>query len=306
MHKKDNQSHTRSLLILATNASVATATVLIIVKFAAWLITGALSILASLVDSLLDIAASIINMVAVRYSLKSPDEEHQFGHGKAEALAGLGQSAFIAGSAFFIIVQAIERFAKPQPIEAVGVGISIMGFSVFATLILLLIQRYVIKKTDSPAIKADSLHYATDLLTNISTIAAIILATNGWSGYDPLFAVGIACYVLYSAWTIGFDAVQNLMDRQLPKKIRDKICDIVLAHPEVQGMHDLRTRKSGRTKIIQLHIEFEDQMTLSMAHAVAKEVEKEIERAYPGSDIIIHQDPISKECRFKKEEVCRD
>lgn len=303
---RDKSSHTRSLLILATNASVATATLLIIVKFAAWLITGSLAILASLVDSLLDVAASIINMVAVRYSLKSPDDEHQFGHGKAESLAGLAQSAFIGGSAFFIIIQAIERFTKPMPIKDVEIGVWIMAFAVLATIILLLIQRHVVKHTGSTAIKADSLHYFTDLLTNVSTIIAILFAAKGWQGFDPLFALGIALYVLYSAWHIGFEAVHNLMDRQLPSRVRETICDIVLAHPKVLGMHDLRTRKSGQINIIQLHIEFDDQMELLEAHTIAKEVETKIEKEFPGSDIIIHEDPIGKSCKHKTDEPCDD
>jgi ferrous-iron efflux pump FieF len=303
---RDRADRTRSLLILATNASVATAALLIIVKFGAWLITGSLSILASLVDSLLDVAASIINMVAVRYSLKSPDDDHQFGHGKAESLAGLAQSAFIGGSAFFIIIQTIERFTKPQPIEDVAIGVWIMAFAILATTILLLIQRHVIKHTGSTAIKADLLHYSTDLLTNVSTIIAILLTAKGWHIVDPLFALGIALYVLYSAWNIGFEAVQTLMDRQLPARVRETICDIVLAHPKVLGMHDLRTRKSGQINMIQLHIEFDDQMELLMAHTIAKEVEAKIEKAFPGSDIIIHQDPIGKACKLKTDEPCVD
>lgn len=303
---RDRADRTGSLLVLATNASVATAALLIIVKFGAWLITGSLSILASLVDSLLDVAASIINMVAVRYSLKSPDDDHRFGHGKAESLAGLAQSAFIGGSAFFIVIQTIERFAKPQPIKDVAVGVWIMAFAILATTMLLLIQRHVVKHTGSTAIKADSLHYSTDLLTNISTMIAILLAAKGWHIVDPLFAFGIALYVLYSAWNIGFEAVQTLMDRQLPARVRETICDIVLAHPKILGMHDLRTRKSGQINMIQLHIEFDNHIELLKAHTIAKEVEAKIEKAFPGSDIIIHQDPIGKACKLKIDEPCAD
>jgi len=297
---------TRKLLILATNASVATATLLITVKFAAWLITGSLSILASLVDSLLDVAASIINLVAVRYSLKSADDDHAFGHGKAESLAGLGQAAFIAGSAFFIIIQAVERFTKPMPIKDVGIGVIIMAFAIAATLVLLFIQKHVIRRTGSAAIRADSLHYSSDLLTNISTIIAIWLAATGWPGLDPLFAVGIAVYVLYSAWKIGDDAIQTLMDRQLPDEVQQTICDIVAAHPQVIGLHDLRTRRSGQINIIQLHLEFDDQLPLIDVHTIAKEIEKNIEMTFPGSDITIHQDPTSTTRRFKGKDPCPD
>jgi len=283
------------LLRLATYASTATALLLIAVKFSAWLGTGSLAIMASLVDSLMDGAASFLNLLAVRYSLKSPDADHQFGHGKAESLAGLGQASFIAGSAIFLLIQAAGRLARPQPLHNLDLGIWVMAFAILATLLLLLFQGHVIRRTNSSAIRADALHYKTDLLTNTASMAALFFTATGFALFDPLCAVGIAGYILYSAWRIGRDAVEVLMDRELPAATRQAICDIALAHPTVLGLHDLRTRQSGPTFLIQLHLGLDRNLPLFDAHRVAKEVEAAIMAAFPQADVIIHQDPAAGE-----------
>ncbi len=279
------------LLRLATRASVITASLLIGVKFAAWLLTGSLSVLSSLVDSLLDVAASLINFFAVRYALTPADEEHRFGHGKAEYLAGLAQSTFIGGSALFLIMMSIDRLLHPQPLQKLGVGIGVMAFSIAATLILIGIQRYVIRRTDSVAIKADSLHYLTDLLTNAAIVLALLLSAFGWSGFDPLFALGIAMYILYSAWRIGYESVQMLLDRELPQDIQSRILAIAEGHDQVSSVHEMRTRQGGHTKFIQLHLVMNPDMSLTEAHRVADEVERAIRKEFKDADVIIHQDP---------------
>lgn len=287
-----NKSYdTATLLKLATYASTATAVMLIGVKCVAWLMTGSLSVMASLVDSLMDGAASLINLLAVRYSLKSADEDHQFGHGKAESLAGLGQACFIAGSAIFLLMQTAERLKHPQPLQEISIGLWIMFFAIAATLVLLAFQGYVIKKTNSSAIRADALHYKTDLFTNTATIFALFFATSGWPLLDPLAALAIACYILYSAWQIAHEALQVLMDRELPEETRQRICDIVLAHATVLGIHDLRTRQSGQTMLIQLHLDLDQGLPLAEAHRVADEVEDAIMIVFPQADVLIHQDP---------------
>jgi ferrous-iron efflux pump FieF len=281
------------LLKLATYASVATALLLVGVKFAAWLATGSLSILASLIDSLMDVMASFINLMAIRYSLNPADDDHSFGHGKAEALAGLGQASFIAGSALILLMHGIERLASPVPIQAVGLGIGTMLFSILATIILIAFQRVVIQKTNSTAIRADSLHYATDLLTNVFTILALLLTRFSWGQImDPLFSILIALIIFHSAWKIGHEAVQLLMDQQLPLDQRESIQQIVLGHHDVLGMHDLRTRQSGQIAIIQLHLDLNADLPLSQAHSIGKDVEDLIRQSFPGADVTIHQDPM--------------
>jgi len=280
------------LLKRTAMASVATASVLIIVKFAAWLLTGSVSILASLVDSLMDSMASLINLLAVRWSLQPADAEHRFGHGKAEPLAGLVQAAFISGSAVFLVLHAIDRVRHPGPLEAVSVGIWIMVFSIVMTLGLLFIQRRTIRVTGSTAIRADALHYASDLLTNVGIIVALVLASHGWQRVDPVIAIGVAIYIFVSALRIGHAALQQLMDRELPIDIQQQILNAVRHQPDVLGVHDLRTRQSGQTRFVQLHLELDADLPLAQAHAIADQVDAAIKALLPDAEIIIHQDPV--------------
>jgi ferrous-iron efflux pump FieF len=166
-----------------------------------------------------------------------------------------------------------------------------MAFSILATLLLLVIQHYVIRRTGSTAIRADSLHYASDLLSNTGILVALVLARLGWEGLDPAFAIGISFYILYSAWQIGAEAFHLLMDRELPTALRERIRAAVLGHPSVQGLHDLRTRKSGPTVFIQLHLELDEGLTLLRAHDIADQVDARIRAAMPEAEIIIHKDP---------------
>jgi ferrous-iron efflux pump FieF len=292
---KDRGSEAARLLTLATTASVATAGILVIVKLAAWLVTGSVSVLASLVDSLMDVLASTINLVAVRYSLKPADPQHRFGHGKAESLAGLAQATFIAGSAVFLIIEAIDRLVHPEPLSQLTAGVAVMVFAMVATFALLTVQRFVIRRTGSTAIEADALHYATDFLTNGAALLALVMAGFGFSGVDPVLGLLIAAYILYSAWRISRDALQGLMDRELPDEQRARIQELAAAHEGVHGLHDLRTRQSGRTQIIQLHLELDGGMSLSRAHEIADAVAGSIRDEFPDADITIHQDPLGVE-----------
>jgi ferrous-iron efflux pump FieF len=282
---------TEQLLRFATYASVATATVLIAAKLTAWFATDSVSVLASLVDSVMDVGASLINLFAVRYSLMPADQEHRFGHGKAEALAGLGQATFIAGSAIFLILHAVDRLVDPVTIEHVAAGSAVMGFAIVMTLALLTIQRHVIRRTGSTAIRADALHYATDLATNAATLLALLLAAYGFSGLDPVFGLAIAAYILYSASRIGRDAVSLLMDRELPQAEREEIKRVADGTPGVIGVHGLRTWQSGQRKVIQMHLELDPDLALREAHRIAVEVERRLLEHDPEADITIHQDP---------------
>ena len=280
------------LMRWATYASVATALVLIAAKVVAYVLTDSVSLLSTLLDSLLDAAASIVNLLAVRHALTPADREHRFGHGKAEPLAGLGQSTFIAGSAIFLLFEVGNRLIQPPPIERSGVGIAVMVFSILVTLLLVLYQRRVIRETGSMAIAADSLHYFSDLMVNSAVIVALILASQlGWRFADPIFGGGIALYILYTAWQIARGAYDMLMDRELPDAERAKIRGIALANPAVRAVHDLRTRGAGHATFVQLHIEMDGAMSLLTAHRIADEVEAAIVAAFPGAEVIIHQDP---------------
>jgi ferrous-iron efflux pump FieF len=286
-------TETARLLRLATYASVSVAIFLIIVKLIAWGRSDSVSLLATLVDSTLDAFASIINLIAVRHALTPADKEHRFGHGKAEALAGLSQSLFIAGSSLFLLLEAVQTLFNPTEIKHAFAGIVVMVISIITTLILVSFQHYVIRKTRSVAISADALHYKSDILMNLAVIIALWLATMGLNIFDPIIGGIIACYILYSVWSIVSVSLDQLMDRELSDEVRADIKQIVLAHPQAQGMHDLRTRHSGTMTFIQFHLEIEDELTLVQAHNASDEVELELLKTYPGSEIIIHIDPKS-------------
>jgi len=266
---------------------------LIAAKLIAWFSTNSVSLLATLIDSCMDAAASIINLIAIRHAMTPADREHRFGHGKVESLAGLAQSMFIVGSAGFLILEALDRLVHSYHISHSNIGIAVMLFSILATMGLLTFQRHVIRKTGSTAIHAYALHYKGDLLINGSVIIALLLADRGWMGTDPVFATCIAAYLLYNAWEIGSEAVQALMDKELPEAERGRIKDIALNHPQVLGMHDLRTRKSGIIPFIQLHLEMDDNLALMEAHRIADQVEAAIRKAFDGAEVIIHEDPAS-------------
>jgi len=284
------------LMRRATYGAVTVAAILIGIKIWAYLATNSVAILSTLVDSFLDLGASVVNLLAVRTALTPADEEHRFGHGKAEALAGLGQSAFIIGSAIFLFLQALEKIANPTPIGASAIGIGVMVASIILTLCLVAYQRYVISKTKSVAISADSLHYLGDVLVNASVIVAIILAVQlEWYLADGLFAMGIALYISYNAYEIVRASFVDLMDEELPDEERDNIKDLVLSEEGVLGLHDLRTRKSGQDIFIQLHLDLPPDLKLKEAHAISDRVEAKIMTAYPHAEVIIHQDPAPEE-----------
>ena len=280
------------LMRLATYASVSVASLLIALKTGAWIATESIAMLSTLVDSLLDALASIVSLFAVRHALTPADQEHRFGHGKAEALAAMAQSAFITGSSVLLLFQAGERFIHPRPLAAPGTGIWVMAVSIVLTVGLVAFQMWVVRRTKSVAVAADSLHYRGDILVNIAVIAALVLGS--WFGLlyaDPIFGTAIAFYILYNAWLIVREALDMLMDRELPDGERQKIRDIALAHEEVESLHDMRTRRSGQTSFIQFHLVMNAELTLLKAHEVSDEVELDLRRTFPDAEILIHQDP---------------
>lgn len=280
-----------TLLKRVTYASVATAIILIIVKAIAWYLSGSIGILASLIDSLMDSFASIINLFAVRYALQPADDDHHFGHGKAEPLAGLAQASFIAGSALFLIFNAIQRLQNPQQLLHGDIGIYVMVFSIVITVFLVLYQRHVVKITNNLAIKADSLHYVTDLLTNFSILIALYLTIKGYLWADAVFAILIALYIFKSAFEIGHDSFQQLMDKKLDAETESLIVKTINETQDVLGFHDFRTRQSGKDKFIQFHLELDESFSLLKAHEIADGLEKKLMSLIPDAEVIIHEDP---------------
>ncbi|WP_054892835.1 MULTISPECIES: cation diffusion facilitator family transporter [unclassified Pseudomonas] len=280
------------LLRLATRASLTVASILVLAKAIAWWLSGSVSLLAGLTDSALDAVASFLNLLAVHYALRPADDDHRFGHGKAEALAGMAQALFIAVSAVLIGFQAVERLQTPQPLGDTGAGIAVMLLSLALTVALLAFQRKVIRITGSTAVRADSLHYRSDLLLNGSILLALLLAGFGWPQLDALFGLGIALYILWSALQIARESTSILMDQELPADIGERMQELALAIPGVKGVHDLRTRVSGSHWFVQLHLELPGVLPLHEAHALCVKASEAIRERYPRADVMVHADPV--------------
>lgn len=280
------------LLRLVSFASVGVALTLVIGKGAAYWLTGSVAVLSSLLDSALDAGASLVNALAIRYAQKPADEDHHFGHGKAEAMAGLGQAVLIGASAVFLLTQAVEHVMTPTAPDQPMIGVWVSLGAIVITLALVLLQSWVAKQVRSVALEADSLHYRSDLFLNTGVIAALLLTE--WTGrtwIDPAIAAVIGVYVLGSAGKIALDSHHILMDREVPGGLTQEIREICAAQSGVLGVHDIRTRGSGQDIFIQMHLELPDELPLVQAHLLADGVEQEIIRRYPGAQVLIHQDP---------------
>jgi ferrous-iron efflux pump FieF len=279
---------------LATVASMSTALILIVVKFAAWRLTDSVSMLSSLVDTSLDLVSSMVTFFAVRQALVPADDNHRFGHGKAEGLAGLIQAGFIAASGCALLVAIVERLGNPKQVREEEIGLLVSVLAIGLTLCLVTFQKYVVRRSGSLAISADMAHYSTDLVATFVTGMGVFL-----SGLldQPLIDSGVAglvaLYLMHGGWKVGRESLDVLMDHELPAEDSRKIEAIARAHPGVKDVHDLKTRSSGLTRFIQLHIEVEPDLSVVLGHAIGLDVQTEIARAYPGAEIILHVDPAS-------------
>ncbi|MBP4133441.1 cation diffusion facilitator family transporter [Gallibacterium anatis] len=271
--------------------AIFTAFFLVSIKAIAWWKTGSVSILAAITDSLLDLLASFTNMLILRFALMPADDNHSFGHGKAESLASLAQGMFICGSVVFLFLQGIQRLHSPEITDHNIWGIAVTIVSVIMTAILVSFQKYTIKRTDSPAIKADSLHYQTDLFMNLGILIALVISYYGFVMADAICALIIAVYILINALKMVAESVQMLLDVALPEEEIAEIKKIAQRHPKVLGVHDIKTRRAGAVRFIQLHLELEDHLPLMVAHDITEELEQELQQAFPNSDIMIHQEP---------------
>jgi ferrous-iron efflux pump FieF len=281
-----------ALTARAAIASVLVALLLLLLKaYAAWA-TGSVAMLGSLADTALDVLASLITLYGVRLAATPADEGHRFGHGKAEALAALAQVALIAVSAFGIGWRAVERLIEGEPTGRAEYGIAVSALAICMTLGLLWYQRRVIARTNSVAIEADHVHYQSDLLLNASVIAALVLDQYlGLTGADPLFGVAIALWLLFGAWRASARAIDQLMDKEWPEEKRRRFIEAASRHPELKGIHDLRTRTSGAHDFVQFHVWVDPDMTVAEAHRVMDEVEYKLGRDFPDCEILIHVDP---------------
>ncbi len=295
-HNSDTLSREQanSLMRWATRASVCVAALLVVGKAIVWWMSGSVALLGSLADSGLDLAASLVTLFAIKTAVMPPDAEHRFGHGKAEALAGLFQATLMGGSAVFLLLQSVERLFDPQPVSAPATIIQVSIVAIGLSLVLVLFQAYVVRKTRSLAIAGDHLHYKGDLLLNLGVIVAAYAVGEGVPQADPLIGIAIAFYILFGALGIARPATNMLMDREFDIADRERIFNLVLESKAVRGLHELKTRAAGRDRFIQMHIEVDGDLTVREAHFIAHEVEATVGEAFPDTEIIIHVDPPSE------------
>ena len=289
-----NAANNQKLMRLSTYVTVGGVCFIIIAKIFGWFLTESVTMLASLVDSLLDACVSVMNLLAVHYALQPPDHEHRFGHGKIEDIAVFCQSVFFGLSGVFLIFTAIHRFFALDANVAKGgrEGIAILLFSIIITFIIISFQHYVMRRTKSNVIEADSVHYLVDFLTNICAIVGIVVATY-WQlpMFDNITAIAISIYIIITSLKLFRKAFNKLMDHELDEQERQLIIEVIKSHKEILGFHDLKTRYAGIKPFIQFHLELNQNMTLKQAHMISIEIEKEILAKIPNAEIIIHQDP---------------
>ncbi|MEN3972957.1 cation diffusion facilitator family transporter [Sphingomicrobium sp. XHP0235] len=291
-HAHDHHGERASLTSRAALFSVSVALFLVALKLWASWSTDSVAMLGSLADTALDLIASLVTFFGVRYAAMPADEEHRFGHGKAEGIAALFQVILISVSAIGIAWRAIDRFGSGERTQELELGVGVSAVAIAVTLGLLAYQRYVIRKTGSVAIQTDHVHYQSDLLLNIAVIAALLLDQIGnFPLADPLFGVAIAAWLLWGAWRGASAAIDQLMDREWDEEKRDRFVAMINKHPEMHGIHELRTRTSGGVDFAQFHIWLDPSMTVSQAHDVMDEIEARIHAEFPGVDLLIHPDP---------------
>lgn len=276
----------------AALASIAMALFLGALKtWAVWR-TGSTAMLGSLADTALDLIASVATLIGVWVAAQPADEDHRFGHGKAEAVAAMFQVFLIVLSAGGIAFRAISRLIDRGTTEAAGDGILVSLVAIAATVALLAWQRHVIRRTGSVAIKTDNVHYKSDLMLNGAVIAALVLDQMlGFPAADPLFGLAIAAWLLWGAWRASSEAIDHLMDKEWPEEKRLRFVEVAATHPELSKLHDLRTRTSGDRDFVQFHVNLPARMSVGEAHDVIERVEEHLCREFPGMELLIHIDP---------------
>lgn len=278
---------------LASWAALIVAIFLVALKLAAWLATGSVAMLSSAVDALVDTASSIVTFVGVRYAERPPDEDHRFGHGKGEAVAGFTQATVLAGAALVLAFQSAGRLLSPEPVEQIGFGIQVILLSLVAAIGLVLVQSWVVRQTGSTAIAADRAHYLTDIALNIAVLAALgVTKLTGWERADPAFALGISAYMIWNSYKISVEVLEQLLDRELPQPDRERIEAVLLACEGVCGVHDLRTRYSGDRRFIEFHLEVDGETTVEKGHGICDVAEKAVSCLFSSIvEITAHVEP---------------
>jgi len=269
------------------------AVLIVMLKLSAAVLTNAAAALASFMDALLDVLVSLLNFAALRYALKPADAEHRFGHGKMEAVMALFQAAFLTGAAVLLLYQGISRYHSPEPIAALYSGIWLTLGCTALTIILVLVQRFVIKRTGSLAVKADSAHYRGDILMNAAVILALFLVANSLLWADAVIAALIALYLLWNAQQLARESLKHLLDQELTPTQRQSILQSLQSLPQVVAVDQLRTRQAGPKIFVQLRLVLPDHLSLVLAHEIVDQAEQRLAALFDDAEVIIHADPAS-------------
>ena len=278
------------LIKSASYASVLVAIIIMLIKAYGWAATDSQSILASLIDSCLDITSSVINLVAIKVALRPPDYNHRFGHDKFQDLAIFSQSIFFFASSLFILFSSGRSLYLGHIPENSALGVDITYLCIFLTLILVIYQSYVVKKTGSKIIAADKLHYFSDFLTNIAVVISLYLSSKFWY-VDALAGILVAIYIIRASYILFREAIHNLSDEEFDDVERKQIIEIIHSVPETKGFHELKTRSAGNKPFIQFHLELDGNLSLIAAHIISDKVADKLIKLFPTAEIIIHQDP---------------
>ena len=291
-YDKVTESYKPENAVLASYFTMAVVAILIVIKSYAYLMSGSTAMLGSLVDTIGDAAISFISFLSIKISLRPADHEHRFGHGKAEGFSAMLQGAFLVGAAVFLVFESVRAFVNPAQIHHHSLGISVSLIAIVLTVLIVFVQGLVLKRAPSLAVEADQGHYKSDVLLNISVVFALIADMFGGMGrVDVVIGFAIALYIGKTGYDVAKKATDMLMDREISPEERQKIIDIVKAHKDVYGLHDLRTRRSGMDLFICFDIELEPTLSLEAAHDITREIDLSLLEVFPNADIIIHKDP---------------
>ena len=291
MHDHSHGHHhtlTKRAILLPVLLSIG----LVVLKAFGWNETESVSLLSSLLDSAMDILVSSLNLAAVIYAAKPADDDHRHGHTAIEDIVGLVQASFIAASGLFLIYESIRRFLEPSEVQNAEFGMGVMAVSIAVPLVIVLYQRMVMRTSNSIVLEADSLHYVSDLLMNGVILVSIFIASQPGLGLvDPILALLIAGYILWSSYKIGARAFNHLMDKEVPEAQFEQIVEMIEGHAGTLGYHALKTRMSGSKLFIQLHIDVDASLNLQQAHDIAESLEEKLESAFEQAEVIVHIDP---------------
>ncbi|KAB7897252.1 cation diffusion facilitator family transporter [Rouxiella sp. S1S-2] len=282
----------KGLTRFASMVSLIVALILVSVKVWAWAATGSMSLLTSAADGLVDVLASLVTLIGVRYAGRPADKGHRYGHGKAEAVAAFVQALLLGAAGLVLGGESLGRLLNPQPLAALGLGIWVIIGSSIAAAGLVLMQSYVVKRTGSTAIAADRAHYVTDVAVNVAVLLALVLEHYlGWTRSDSVGALLISLYMIWNAKGMAADALKQLLDRELDVEDRKRVRAAVMSCEGVKGVHDIRTRNGGDRVFVEFHLEVDGKLSVDVGHDIGDAAEAAVRLLFGAADVTAHLEP---------------